>query len=145
MAKSIHRSAVTGKIVSKKFAADNPATTVKERMGSKKTPANKLKVTNTGALSLISAERLRQINQEGFTAAHDQVHDKGELEDYAKFLLTGMKEYFPEGWEAQWYHKRFKRSHKENLIKAAALLAAEIDRLVSIELKNQTEPSNDNS
>lgn len=80
-------------------------------------------------IEIVAAERRRQIEQEGFSLLHDQNYVNCELEDYAKFLLTGMKEHFPVNFNPEWAEKRFKRSHYDNLVKAAALLVAEIDRI----------------
>lgn len=80
-------------------------------------------------VELIAEERARQITEEGFDEKHDSVYKVDELEDYAKFLLSGNPYYFPVGWDPKWKEKRFKRSHKENLIKAGALIAAQLDLL----------------
>ncbi len=80
-------------------------------------------------VQLIADERLRQIKGEGFSEIKDDLHDNGQMEEYAKFLLSGNKFYFPVGWDPKWALKRFTRPHRENLIKAGALIAAELDRL----------------
>lgn len=80
-------------------------------------------------VELIAEERARQVSEEGFDANHDAGYKGDELEEYAKFLLSGNPHYFPTGWDQKWMEKRFKRSHKENLIKAGALIAAQLDIL----------------
>jgi hypothetical protein len=80
-------------------------------------------------IELIAEERQRQIDKEGFTQEHDKIYEGDQLEDYAKFLLTGNDFYFPSGWDRIWHQKRFKRTHRENVIKAAALLAAYLDQI----------------
>jgi len=78
-------------------------------------------------IDLIAEERNRQIEKEGFSEKHDLAYKNNELEEYAMFLLTGDVHYFPNGWDIEWKEKRFKRSRRENIIKAAALLAAHLD------------------
>jgi hypothetical protein len=80
-------------------------------------------------LELIS-ERLRQI-EKGFTPEHDDGHRNGELVQaacsYALGRHTGSY-YWP--WENEAWHPEDQR---RNLIKAAALILAEIERLDRLE------------
>ena len=91
---------------------------------------------------LIAAERQRQIDVEGWTAAHDDLHEECELLDAAlcyggvagSQILDGdggaeAKEKMLEGWP--WDRAWWKPSSDpiRNLVKAGALIAAEIDRL----------------
>lgn len=98
-------------------------------------------------IDLITEERNRQIQKEGFSEKHDLAYKNNELEDYAMFLLTGNEDYFPNGWDIEWKEKRFKRSRRENIIKAAALLAAHLDA-TKVKMKkfllNTTSESGDN-
>lgn len=87
----------------------------------------------TGA-ELIAAERDRQIHVEGWTAAHDAQHSGGELAAAAKCYLssragTQFLTSAPGQWP--WAHSWWKPStdRVRNLVKAGALIAAEIDRL----------------
>ena len=86
--------------------------------------------------SLISVERARQINEEEWTAEHDDQHAKGELVDaaisyaafsYAKNDPSVYRSWWP--WEWKWWKPDNKRTVR-NLVKAGALIAAEIDRLL---------------
>lgn len=120
--------------------------------------------------SLILTERYRQIQEEGWTPAHDAEHDRGELlkaarlyaeagqiaadgprtagivarylerrgyeqdEDYRRMVENPARHYF--GWdkapdEWPWDPSWWKPSPDPvaNLVKAGALIAAEIDRL----------------
>lgn len=81
-------------------------------------------------IDLISEERLRQQKVEGWTSEHDDEHQEGELLDAAVFYagyhtvlgdITGL-------WP--WDDSCFKPVDKiRDLVKAGALIAAEIDRL----------------
>lgn len=85
----------------------------------------------TGA-QMIAAERQRQIDAEGWTPQHDDHHDEGELACAATaymfqtvFEMNGVPEIWP------WADKFWKPSEDVvvNLVKAGALIAAEIDRI----------------
>jgi len=85
------------------------------------------------AIELIATERQRQIEQEGWTPEHDRQHTKEQLalaavcyalpDSFKTLLLPMMWPFGPEWW------KPCPEDRKRELIKAAALLAAEIDRL----------------
>ena len=109
-------------------------------------------------IELITKERDRQINKLGWTSEHDDGREKGELASMAvcyaspvqPFILDkGRYEYrfvdaFPATWDLKWDKRKYfsagygdleqnadlpldERIH--NLVKAGALIAAEIDRL----------------
>lgn len=97
-------------------------------------------------VELIADERYRQIVVEGWTAKHDDQHIGGELswaaEAYASVgsatIRGALAEEFPaemmlsEGlWPGDWKEEWWKPSDDPiaNLVKAGALIAAEIDRL----------------
>lgn len=110
-------------------------------------------------IELIAIERKRQIEKEGFDEYHDYGHSNNELSLAAvcyatpKPLLirdhdngtTGITFYdpWPEEWARKWDkrkrnehlelipHKRNKKEIIHDLTKAGALIAAEIDRLLS--------------
>ena len=89
-------------------------------------------------VELIAAERLRQVHEEGYSARHDDEHENdeqlaqaaacyalpGRLRDYDHF--KGVR-----GWP---WDKKYWKPRADNrvaeLIKAGALIAAEIDRLL---------------
>jgi hypothetical protein len=96
-------------------------------------------------IKLIAAERKRQIEQEGWTPEHDRQYLKGELalaaasyaanaatwieagtsetrKKYAKLSNPSFHWPFPSKW---WKPK----SELQDLIRAGALIAAEIDRI----------------
>lgn len=100
--------------------------------------------TEETGIELIRRERERQISQEGYEPEHDDHHASGELNDaaicYAKAAakhargegLEYLQEAVPAGmfpwpWEDQWWKPS--PDPIRNLVKAGALIAAEIDRL----------------
>jgi hypothetical protein len=102
-------------------------------------------------IELIAEERERQIKQEGWSIAHDSVrHTEGELTDAALCYATvgsaqlrgaSVEEWPVEmfaddmltdwPWEKRWYKPS---PHAErNLVKAGALIAAELDRIRNVD------------
>lgn len=86
--------------------------------------------TEDGA-TLIAAERRRQVEQEGWTPEHDDAHTDESLRRaalcYARLELGGGWD-VPDDWP--WEPEAWKpRDNVTCLVKAGALLAAEIDRL----------------
>lgn len=74
-------------------------------------------------VSLISEERRRQIDQEGFDLVHDDAHVNGELTQAALYYLSPGDHAWP--WDGAPTNKDRVRS----LTIAAAFIAAEIDRV----------------
>lgn len=84
----------------------------------------------------IAAERRRQIEVEGWTPEHDDQHQSGELAEAAACYARAASD--PEGltpfeclptfwpWGREWYKPG---NPRRALVKAGALIAAEIDRL----------------
>lgn len=103
-------------------------------------------VSDADGVAMIAAERRRQIEEEGWTAEHDDIeHQNGELgRAAAAYALAGMKVYqlpvdmarnmrativdiWP--WGREWFKPRGKPSSTiRTLVKAGALIAAEIDQ-----------------
>ena len=88
-------------------------------------------------IELIAEERQRQIEVEGWTAEHDDLHDMGELVAAAMCYLTHPDDRAEEfgddppiwwPWELMWWKPEPLNRIRE-LQKAGALIAAEIDRL----------------
>jgi NTP pyrophosphatase (non-canonical NTP hydrolase) len=87
-------------------------------------------------ITLINLERHRQKNQEGWTAEHDDEHTNYQLVRAASAYLsrcwwndsTHVPGIFPSQWAAQGWWKP-SPDPVRNLVKAGALIAAEIDRL----------------
>jgi hypothetical protein len=89
-------------------------------------------------VDLIAEERERQATVEGYRDSHDDDHDKGELAAAAECYLNELRERpFRENklgpprqiWP--WDNRYWKPTHDpvRQLVKAGALIAAEIDRL----------------
>lgn len=79
---------------------------------------------STGA-SMIADERQRQIEEEGWTPEHDDQHEDLELLYAAEAYMFGD----PDAWP--WEEDSFKPTSKiRDLVRAGALIAAEIDRLL---------------
>lgn len=79
-----------------------------------------------GALRDIANERWRQINEEGFTREHDDLHGAGELKWAAAAYQCDPK-FWP--WEPETFKPG---GDKRDLIKAAALIVAELERLARL-------------
>lgn len=93
----------------------------------------------SAALRDVIEERQRQVAEEGWTTKHDDAHDKGQLSDAACCYLlhanrpTGLardtiKLVFTSlwPWRSEWWKPTTRR---RDLVKAAALTLAEIERL----------------
>lgn len=86
-------------------------------------------------IELIADERRRQIEAEGYDAAHDDLHNEDELVRAAVYYLdetTGVNfdVYWP--WQRS-LNKRSTYSRQQLLIVAGALIAAELDRVIRLE------------
>ena len=93
---------------------------------------------HSDAMRDVLAERHRQVTVEGWTAEHDDQHDRGELARAAccyayesatrDYALEASLSYMPLTWP--WSRKWWKpKSQRRDLVRAAALLIAEIERL----------------
>ncbi len=84
---------------------------------------------------LIAEERKRQVEEEGWTAEHDATHVNNEMPDAAICYLVDQQhrdyEAFPWPWDDKWW-KPTPDDRVRELVKAGALIAAEIDRLNQI-------------
>ena len=81
----------------------------------------------------IRDERYRQISEEGWSPAHDDEHNCNELADAAACYALGQPSQIIEQlwpWAQEWWKPTDKR---RNLVKAGALIVAEIERLDRVE------------
>lgn len=104
---------------------------------------------DTQGVRLVAVERDRQMSVEGWTPEHDDAHANGELLQAANcYAIAGLYLEKPDHagemvglapdlrfppnnwpWDASWWKPDF-NDPKRNLVKAAALIVAEIDRLL---------------
>lgn len=93
---------------------------------------------------LIGAARARQMSEEGWTPAHDDEHLHGELCGAAMAYVANRDSARVDGtpplgwpWEPSWWKPS--DDTVRNLVKAGALIAAEIDRLLRAGASRPTE------
>lgn len=85
----------------------------------------------------IAAERARQISEEGWTPEHDDEHGHGEMAMAAScYAFASGHPLYEEHWDTtpppwwKWDKRWWKpKGARRNLIRAAALIVAEIERL----------------
>ncbi len=93
-----------------------------------------------GVIEEVAAERRRQMEAEGWTPEHDDEHNKGQMASAAACYALNTARPLPTTvdtagarlptmfwpWNGHWWKPRDKR---RDLIRAAALLVAEVERL----------------
>lgn len=86
---------------------------------------------NPHALADIADERQRQISAEGWTPEHDDEHDTGELARAAAcYALSAGGRLATVITQWPWDRKHWKpKSPREDLVRAGALILAEIERI----------------
>ena len=103
-----------------------------------------LQKSRLNGTDLIAAERLRQIKEEGYSSTRDDEYwDEQLVEAAMVYAVSPYKVnhkkfcqiFWPKDWGKSWY-KKHKDHRITQLIKAGALLAAEIDRLLRSELED---------
>jgi hypothetical protein len=87
----------------------------------------------TAGTDLITKERQRQIEVEGWTAAHDAQHGEMVLANAAACYIFAsssdlIERFWPKAWGWRWWKPKDRLS---NLVRAGALIAAEIDRTIA--------------
>lgn len=118
---------------------------------------SRLIATTTSAFQDILAERRRQIKAEGWTPEHDDKHGDGELADAAACYAIGrlpVRYQVVDGrargdeWGREWRDAwPWDRSHwkpsnrRRNLVKAGALIVAEIERIDRKALSGGSDPA----
>lgn len=106
-------------------------------------------------VELIAAERQRQIEKEGWDVSHDDAHTDGSLADAAACYAMSKKNresyqslsyhtdpptWYPRLWPKSWHITWWKPTPEDRvreLVKAGALIAAEIDRLTRAKEKEE--------
>lgn len=102
----------------------------------------------SAAIADVLAERRRQVEMEGWTAEHDDEHDMGELAlASASYAINGAEwehgtstsamrlmppDVWP--WDDSWWKPQ---SQRRDLVRAAALLIAEIERIDRAALRSE--------
>jgi hypothetical protein len=103
-----------------------------------------VRASASSGAELIAAERARQIEAEGWTAEHDDTdHADGQLADAAACYALGRADVTISGtylwpWANRWWKPA---SRVRELVKAGALIAAEIDRLNRLSTTHAPEAS----
>lgn len=97
--------------------------------------------TIEGAAGDVIAERQRQVEAEGWTPEHDDEHSEGQMAAAAVcYAFTAVRSPHYIGhiwpWSSDWFKPTSKR---RNLVKASALILAEIERLDRAALSNPGE------
>lgn len=82
-------------------------------------------------IELIAKEREEQINKHGYDVESDKQYDKGELLGFVMSIITLNIEYFP--FNPTLFKYVEQKTRKEQLSIAGALVAAELDRIISNE------------
>ena len=87
------------------------------------------------AIEEIQNERRRQVDVEGYTSESDDKYTNNELARAAHCYVDPLVSevappFWP--WSSKWWNPK---SYRENLIRAGALIVAEIDRIDRIEKK----------
>lgn len=87
-------------------------------------------------VELIAEERQKQILKHGFTGKHHADHpewyDQNQLVSASQVLIerdTTLIEWHPLNWDAVWFQRLLDNPYFERLKIAAAMLAAELDRI----------------
>lgn len=110
--------------------------------------------TETTGIEMIAKERQEQIFKHGRTVEQDVLQNKrGQLIEAVRQLIRpenerdGIERTFnaegyspPINWDVKIFDKMMSKSRVERLVIAAALLAAEIDRLNNPQTSNNYEP-----
>lgn len=88
------------------------------------------------AVNDVLAERQRQIDVKGWTPEHDDTYTCGELAAAAiSYIEPAEAENY---WPVDWHDGSFRPSdERRNIVKATALLLAELERLDRLSQRNQ--------
>lgn len=112
--------------------ADDLATSNRINQDALASTKEQLESLRSGGAGLIAAERQRQVRSEGWTPDHDDEWDDGELARAAvRYAMEEVdREHYGYSWPWAWeWWKPSPKDRVRELVKAGALIAAEIDRL----------------
>lgn len=115
-------------MVRERNEADERAAAATERAG-------RAEAALAAGAALIAAERQRQIDAEGYTPEHDDEHDRGEIADAAACYAARKRELWPWVNQPKMAERPTRDERMRELVKAGALIAAEIDRLLRSEAR----------
>lgn len=104
----------------------------------------------------ITEERQHQIEKYGFTGEHHAEHpewyEDGQLiyaahtlatrRETNNYLIKRYDEFTPKNWDKEWFKRLLQRPEVERIKIAAALLAAELDRLNALDSIRGTDYTN---
>lgn len=105
------------------------------------------------ALEAIAGERARQVMVEGLSAEHDDEHRRGEIADAAACYAATRRAFAADviagrgyqpftryldlwPWSDEWWKPK---SRRRDLVRAGALIVAEIERLARLEEREASE------
>lgn len=89
-----------------------------------------METTGCNALELVRNERQAQMDKHGFDAAHDDQLTHDELTEAAMAVLTEDPERWPRKMSVRIFHNASEKGEAERRVVAAALLCADIDRIL---------------
>lgn len=106
-------------------------------------------MTKREGVYLIATERMRQIKKESWSETHDDEHEDGELAlaavCYALPTEVRHQRVFNKElyellwpWDSCWWNPK---SRKRDLVRAGALIAAELDKLLRAEQRHRNRKS----
>jgi hypothetical protein len=102
----------------------------------------------SNAIYDVMAERARQVMEEGWTPEHDDQHTEGSMaiagacyalhdaqRDHPHMPVIVPKLWNLTGWARSWFKPK---DYRRNLVRAAALIVAEIERIDRAEERKKT-------
>lgn len=129
--KNVRKEAVQTAVMAMRVVLDGDATLRLWRAGQGLDPM--IEGERLTGAEQIAVERQRQIEAEGWTPEHDDTHDKCEMAVAAACYTLWSDSYPNSGeppvewpWSPLWWKPK---NYRNDLVRAGALIAAEIDRL----------------
>jgi hypothetical protein len=93
-----------------------------------------VKIEPSAAVNDVLVERVRQLSEEGYDAAHDDAHSDGTLAQAAACYAANASEFWHRGYGGRPYwpfdEEYWKpKDKRRDLVRAGALILAEIERI----------------